>query len=137
MPALLLAEFLFVPPVLGQKPPMARLPTLTRIEQIRRLTPAEAGRGYRVRVRAVVTYYNWSARDLFIHDASAGIWVDPDRSQPDVHIGEFVEVEGIIAVGDLSPEIHDARFRRLGETPMPHARRPASDELASGRDDSQ
>jgi hypothetical protein len=115
----------------------ANLPTLTRIEQIRRLTPEDAARAYPTRIRGVVTYYDVLRRDLFIQDSTAGIWVDSDYAKPDLHVGEFVEVEGVSGVGDFAPEIDRSRFRNLGEAPMPKPARPSSDELVSGRQDSQ
>jgi len=113
------------------------LPVLTQALQIRRLTVAEAGRGYPVRLRGVVTYYNWDASDLFIQDSTAGIWVNPGQTKPALHSGEWVEIEGVSAAGDLAPAIDHARFRSLGEAAMPNPRRPSSDELASGSLDSQ
>ena len=121
----------------GQKPAAAKLPTLTHVDQIRRLGPEEAARGYPVHIRAVITYYNFSAGDLFIEDTHEGIWVEPGQNKLDLHIGEFVEVEGISGPGDLAPEIEHARFRKLGEAPMPTPRKVTGDELASGRQDSQ
>jgi PAS domain S-box-containing protein len=101
------------------------------------MTREEAARGYPTRIRGVVTYYNLPVRDLFIQDSTAGIWVDSDYAKPNLHVGEFVEVEGVSGVGDFAPEIERSRFRRLGEAPMPRPARPSSDELASGRQDSQ
>jgi PAS domain S-box-containing protein len=101
------------------------------------MTIEEAERGYPVRIRAVVTYYNWDAGDLFIQDSTAGIWVNPGETKLALHQGEFVEVEGFSAVGDFAPDIDHAHFRSLGEAPMPKPQRPTSDELASGRQDSQ
>jgi PAS domain S-box-containing protein len=133
----LLAWLLSVVAAQGQNSTIARLPTLTHVEQIRRMSVEEAGRGYPVRIRAVVTYYNWGADDLFIQDSTAGIWVSPGQTKLALHQGESVEVEGISGVGDLAPAIDHAHFRSLGEAPMPNPRRPTSDELASGRLDSQ
>jgi PAS domain S-box-containing protein len=101
------------------------------------MTPEDAARGYPTCIRGVVTYYNLPERDLFIQDSTAGIWVDSDFAKPNLHAGEFVEVEGVSATGDFAPEIVRSRFRNLGEAPMPRPARPSSDELASGRQDSQ
>jgi PAS domain S-box-containing protein len=133
----LLVGLLSVVAAQGQKPTIASLPTLTRVEQIRRMSIEEARRGYPVRLRAVVTYYNWDEDDLFIQDSTAGIWVNPSETKLALHSGELVEVEGFSGVGDFAPEIDHAHFRSLGEAPMPNPRRPTSDELASGRLDSQ
>ena len=69
-----------------------RLPTLERVEQIRRLPRDEANRGYPVRLTAVVTYctatgpellplefYSGAQPDMFIQDSTAGIWVHVPR----------------------------------------------------------
>jgi PAS domain S-box-containing protein len=101
------------------------------------MTPQEAGRAYPVSIRAVVTYYNFSAGDLFIQDSSAGIWVNPEKESRELHAGELVEVTGVSGPGDFSSEIEHASFRALGEASMPLPRQVKSDELASGRQDSQ
>ena len=137
LPILLLACLLIAIVANGQNRMLANLPTLTRVEQIRRMTIEEAGRGYPVRIRGVVTYYNWDLSDLFIQDSTAGIFVYSGQTKLALHHGEFVEVEGFSGVGDLAPEIDQAHFRSLGEAPMPNPHRPTSDELASGRLDSQ
>jgi len=134
---LLLAWLLSVVAAQGQKSTKANLPTLTRVEQIREMTIEEAGRGYPVRIRGVVTYYNWDGGDLFIQDSTAGIWVNFGETKFALHHGEFVQIEGFSAAGDLAPVIDHPHFRSLGEAPMPTPRRPTSDELASGRLDSQ
>ena len=113
------------------------LPTLTRLEQIRLMTPEEAGRSYPVRIRGVITYYCWETGDLFVQDSTAGIYVDPGPTKLDFHAGEFVEVKGLSASGDLAPEIHRAQIQNLGEAPLPASRLVSSDELASGKQDSQ
>jgi len=137
LPMLLLAWHLSVVAAQGQKSATTNLPTLTHAEQIREMSMEEAGRGYPVRIRGVVTYYNWDLSDLFIQDSTAGIWVSVGQTKFVLHHGEFVEVEGFSGVGDLAPEIEHPHFRNLGEAPMPNPQRPTSDELASGRLDSQ
>jgi PAS domain S-box-containing protein len=134
---LLLAWMLSVNYAYGQASTMASLPTLTRIGQIRELTTEEAGRGYPVRIRGVVTYYNRDPGDLFIQDSTAGIWIDPRETSFVFHQGEFVEVEGSTSFADLGPVIERPRFQSLGEVPMPKPMRPTSDELASGGLDSR
>jgi PAS domain S-box-containing protein len=133
----LLAWLLSVVVAQGQKSTIANLPTLTHVEQIRRMSIEEAGRGYPVRLRGVVTYYNWGVDDLYVQDSTAGIWVNPGPTKLALHQGELVEVEGFSGAGDLAPVIEHARFRSLGGAAMPNARKPTSDELASGRLDSQ
>src|SRR5215831_1064100 len=54
-----------------------RLPTLTRAEQLRGLTAAEARLGHEIRVVGVVTYSDLSRGLLFVQDASGGVFVVP------------------------------------------------------------
>ncbi len=135
---LLLIGWVLSPAVIrGQASPGQDLPILTHIRQIREMSTAELGRGYPVRIRGVVTYYNWEEQDLFVQDSTAGIWVHPGKAKLALRQGEFVEVEGISGVGYLAPVIERASFRILGEAPMPKPLRPSSDELAFGKPDSQ
>ena len=108
---------------------------LTRIGHIRRLSPEEADRGYAIHLRAVVTYYDWEMGDLFIQDATGGIWIDPDPDRLNLHAGDLVEVDGVTETGYFSPDIAKARIRSLGPGRLPKPKRVSSEELASGRDD--
>ena len=121
----------------GKLPGGGSLPTLTHIDQIRSLTLEEAGRGYPVRIRGVVTYSHVEEGDLFIQDSTAGIWVDPQKYNLNLRAGQLVDVEGIAEIGDFAPQIEKARVRILGKAPFPAPRRVSGDELASGRQDSQ
>ena len=102
----------------------ASLPTLTRVAQIRNLTRAEAQRGYPVRVRAVITYYDWRAADLFVQDSTAGTWVNTDgKPALNLKVGELVELQGLSGWPDFAPEIEEPRIRVLGSAKLPRARR--------------
>lgn len=115
----------------------AELPAVTRVEQIRHMTANEAAKAYPVRIQAVVTYYNFEFGDLFIQDSSAGVWVDPGDTKLEVEAGSLVEVTGRTSAGDFSPDIHSAKLRILGKALLPDPKVVGSDELASGRQDSQ
>jgi hypothetical protein len=78
------------------------LPTVTHVEQIREMTIEEAARGYPVRLRAVVTYYNWDEGDLFIQDSTGGIRVEPGKTKLALPSAEWVQVEGISNLGDFA-----------------------------------
>jgi len=120
----------------------AALPTLTRIQDIRQLTPAQAEAGYPVRVRAVVTYYDPrppndpSGGDLFIQDSTAGIFVDA-VTQLSLHPGQLVVVDGVSAGPDFAPQIAKPRVTVLGEGELPGAQRVSFDRMASAGEDSQ
>jgi hypothetical protein len=72
------------------------LPTLTKIAQIRALSIEEAGRGYPVRLRAVVTYHN-SYRYCFAQDETGPIYVmrQFERAPGALTAGDVVDFEGV------------------------------------------
>jgi PAS domain S-box-containing protein len=122
----------------AQLPPQkSGLPLLTRVEQIRNLTPDEANLGYPILVRAVVTYFNPAENDLFVQDSTAGIWVDIGNSKPPVEPGQLVEVEGVSGTPDFAPSIYKPKIRVLGQSSLPVARRVTFDRMASTKEDSQ
>jgi PAS domain S-box-containing protein len=138
LPLLLSWVLCGVPMHAGQFPPQkSGLPLLTRVEQIRNLTPDEANLGYPVRVRAVITFYNPSESDLFIQDSTAGIWVAIGDAKRLIQPGQLVEVEGVSAAPDFAPSIGKPHIRVLGEAPMPAARPVTFDRMASTQEDSQ
>src|SRR5207244_5175374 len=59
----------------AQQPTLPALPLLTRAEQVRQLSADQAERGYPVRLRGVVTYFDAQSPDLFIQNSTAGTWV--------------------------------------------------------------
>jgi PAS domain S-box-containing protein len=129
----------------------AALPVLTRISQIRQLTAQQAARGYPVRLRAVVTYYSSSGAnflgrntymgtdtpDVFVQDATAGIWVDVPKNAPPLQAGQLVEMEGVTEIPDFAPQIGKPRYRVIGQAPLPQAARPSLERMLSTAEDSQ
>ena len=124
---------------------------LTRIAQIRQLTAAQAARGYPVRVRAVVTYYspsgpsflgrdafmNGETPDLFVEDATAGIWVNLPKGAPPLRAGQLVEMDGVTEIPDFAPQIGKPRYRVIGTAPLPEPKRPSLERMISSAEDSQ
>jgi len=126
------------------------LPTVTRVDRIRQLTSDQANRGYPVRLRAVVTYY--TARgprllpsefytddqpDMFIQDATAGIWVRVPPGGPTAAPGQLIDIEGTTEEVDFGQQIANPRWRVIGRAPMPVAHRPTFERMASTAEDSQ
>ncbi len=143
---LLLAFGLFVCGrlTLGSQPEVK--PTLTNIREILKLTRAEASKGYPIRIRAVVTYYGRSvpdehgsdpSPDLFLHDATGGIWVNLDKAAPAARVGDLLDLSGISEQPDFAPQIGHAHWKTLGSSPLPKARRVTFSEMASSREDAQ
>ena len=110
------------------------LPVLTSVGQVRKLTPDQAKRGYPIRLRGIVTYYDFPHLDFFIQDATGGIYATPPAGLS-VHAGQFVEVEGNTRFSDFAADVTNPRIRVLSEGRLPAARKVTTDELASGRED--
>jgi signal transduction histidine kinase/ActR/RegA family two-component response regulator len=104
--------------------------------QIRALPAKEAARGLPVRLRGVVTYYDPGAIDLFVQDATGGIYVACDKPLA-VERGQQVEVTGITGPGDFAPVVLHPQARVLGPGTLPRPSSASFDELLTGRRDAQ
>ncbi|HTQ53704.1 MAG TPA: ATP-binding protein [Bryobacteraceae bacterium] len=111
------------------------LPVLTRVSQIRNLSLAAAARGYPVHIRAVVTYT--APGDLFVQDATAGIWVNAPLAAPARHAGELLDLKGVTEAPDFAPQIGKPQYRVVGTAPLPLARRVSLEQMLSTAEDSQ
>src|SRR5436305_14873479 len=86
-------------------PARESLPLLTRAEQVRQLSADQAERGYPVRLRGVVTYFDAESPDLFVQDSTAGIWVDlGNTTKLSLRAGELVEANGVSSAGAFAPQ---------------------------------
>jgi signal transduction histidine kinase len=120
----------------AQAPPQ-QFPTLTRADQVRRLTPEQAAQGYPVRVRGVITD-DVPAPDFFVQDSTAGIYVEGRKLHNFPHrFGDLVEVEGVTGPGKFAPVILEQNLRVLGKGELPKTRLYSFEELADGQLDSQ
>lgn len=117
--------------------PSKPLPTLTSIKQISSLTVAEARRGYPIHIRAMVTYFDPLAPDLFVHDRTGGIWVSWSKANPIASAGQVLDLEGISAQLDFSPDISNPHWRVVGHSPPPAAKRVSFDQMTSTMEDSE
>jgi PAS domain S-box-containing protein len=113
------------------------LPTLTTAEQVRELTADQANRGYRVHLRAVVTYVDFKEGDFFVQDATAGIYVDEHDTSRHFRPGDLLEIDGVTEELDFAPQIGKAHFRVLGQAPLPRPRKVSYGDMLSTREDSQ
>jgi PAS domain S-box-containing protein len=118
-------------------PQRIRLPILRQVKQVRKLTVDQASQHYPVRLSAVVTYYCHEEKDLFIQDATGGLWINPGPSNLGLSAGEHVIVEGVTGPGGLAPEIGHYRIRVVGEGHMPAPLRVSGEEFSSGSEDNQ
>jgi len=113
------------------------LPLLTHADQVRQLSPEQAGLGYRVRVRGVVTD-DVPAPDFFVQDSTAGVFVEGAKSPNFTHhFGDLIEVEGTTGPGKFAPVIIETKSRVVGKADVPQTRLFSFDELDDGQLDSQ
>ena len=90
---------------------------LSRSLEISRLRPEDAARGYRVRLKGVVTYADPDWRVCFVQDPLGAIYVD--LNQRGVTAGQWVEVVGQTSSGGFAPEVVNATITILGTTNLP------------------
>jgi PAS domain S-box-containing protein len=114
------------------------LPLITTIKQIHEMSQSEASRGYPVRVRAVVTYYDPSTPDLFVHDSSGGIWVHlPAQGMKGLDFGDLIELKGVTEQLDFAPQIGKPSWRVIAQVPLPAAPEVTFSQMVSTTEDSQ
>jgi PAS domain S-box-containing protein len=131
------SAWLFTSFVLCSLPvPLSALTSLTQVSEIRKLTVAEAQRGFPVRLRGVVTYFDGIGPDMFFQDSSGGIWIHWVPGMPTPQKGQLIELEGVTTQADFAPDIAQPRWRVIGEAPMPAPVRPSYEQLASAAEDS-
>ena len=115
------------------------LPVITKAIDIRKMSISEAKRGYPVQLKGVVTYYDPEEPDLFVQDATTGIWVNLEIVKPNVPVkaGDVVEVQGVTEAPDFAPQVGNPHFIVLGQAPLPLARTVSFQRMASTQEDSQ
>ena len=122
---------------LGLSGPLNALPIITQVAEIRRLNVTEARRGFPVRLRGVVTYFDTIGPDMFFQDESAGIWIHWTEGLPKPQKGQLIELEGSTTQVDFAPDIAQPHWRVIGESPLPKPYHPSYEELASAAQDSE
>jgi signal transduction histidine kinase len=118
------------------------LPLLTTIKSIRALSQDEGARGYRVRVRAIVTHVDERADvGLIIHDGEFGQFVIPPEdiakvpTWRELQRGDLIEIEGRTLRGGFAPNVQPTIVRRIGEAGMPRPKRIPFAAMLTGRHD--
>ena len=125
--------------------PVPTLSVLTNVVQVKRLSVKEAERHHPVRLRGVVTYFEWNADWLLytaiLQDETGGISFSPGRTGPDVlklKPGQQVEIEGVSAQGQFAPEVRGpgkfgtpVRAKVLGTVPEPDAQALTPEQMAN------
>jgi diguanylate cyclase (GGDEF)-like protein len=119
------------------------LRTLTTAREAHDISLEEATRGYPIRFRGVVTFYDpyMDSRHaaLFVDDSTASIFVPiPNLPILPLKAGTEVEVTGISGTGDYAPVILQGHVKVIGDSHVPkNAPRPTMAELLAGTKDGQ
>ena len=93
-------------------------PVLRTIKSVRDLTPARAATGLPVRVRGVITFVDPIWQQLYLQDATEGIYVKYS-GVPNLEAGTRVTLAGISGAGDFAPVIVAPHIRMEGAAPLP------------------
>src|SRR5271157_1011060 len=102
---------------------------ITTVRNVFEYTP-NASPDHRIRIRGVVTAL-WPGKAVFITDGIQGASVLAAQT-PSLAPGDIVDVVGFTALGDYTPSLHEATFRKLGSRPPPAPRPVTATEALSG-----
>jgi len=99
------------------------------IHLIQRLATAEAF-NQAVHVQGIVTLHR-AGQVIYIRDAQEGLEVETRQTTP-LNVGDRVDVVGYAAVGDYSPMLKDAVYRKIGSGAEPPPMAATADQALSG-----
>ena len=114
-----------------------QLPVLTTVRQVRALSLEEAKLQYPVKLSGVVTVLSGSANSFFFADETAGISIDRNDVNPELHSGDRVDVSGVSEPGFFAPSVTSNHVRILSHEKLPPAPLKSFQEMAGGALDSQ
>lgn len=121
----------------GQPAPSVSPQVITSVDAIRRLKADPSQAPTPLHVRAVVTYYDSVAPNLFVQDDTGGVWVDlRGLKDPPPTPGQLLDITGVVGPG-FSPDIASPKWKVLGSASMPKPAVLSYEQAATGRFDSQ
>lgn len=110
---------------------------LTNAVQVLKLETDEANKGVPVELNGIVTYSDQGMPALFVHDGTAGIFINPASKLREFSPGELLEIKGYSGAGEYAPVITNARINVIGDSPLPEPKTCSINEIHSGSMDSQ
>jgi diguanylate cyclase (GGDEF)-like protein/PAS domain S-box-containing protein len=118
---------------ISDSPRAAELTTVRQIRHLKVSTPAAIG----VHLRGVATYYDTVAPNLFVQDATGGIWVDLRNSSVKPPLpGQVLDLRGVVGFG-FSPFVANPQWTVVGSSAPPKPLSITYDEAATGSFDGQ
>jgi hypothetical protein len=113
------------------------LRVLRSVREVHHLPAEEAKRGYPVRLRGVVTYFDPTVPFLFLQDATGGTYINCEGDAGlRLEAGQLVEVDGESDPGYFAPSVYRARVHVRGTAPLPPVPPLPLEDLLSGQQDS-
>ena len=134
------STFLFsVSALAAQSVSPASGPILVNSQQVRNLSPKDAARSLPVKLRAIVNYVDPAIGELFVQDATNGIFVFIKNSKVSspLSAGQLVEIVGVTTPGDFAPAVTRAQISVVGKAPLPNPARLSYAEYADGQHECQ
>ena len=115
------------------------LGTLSKIVQVRNLSPQEASRGYPADITGVVTFFDQLLYMQFVQDETSGIYVDVSHldAAAALRSGQKVRITGFTGPGDFAPILMSQHVIILGDGNFPAEQHVSFSKLMSGAFDSQ
>ena len=114
------------------------LPELTTVDEVLRLKPEEAQRGYPVTLRGVVTCVVQEHNAFILQDATRAVFVrNTSLAGALPRRGESLEITGKSDKGSFAPLVRMSQLRRLGMGTLPEPVQPTWDQLLNGSLDDQ
>lgn len=110
---------------------------LNTLTEVRRLSVAQAASQPRVKLRAVVTFFDERMYSRFVQDEAAGIYLQASTNTQLLLPGQLVEIEGRVIPGEYSPAILPENVRVVGASAMPRPKPVTFEDLARGNGDCQ
>ena len=113
---------------------------LQLVSQIRSLSTEAAALERPVRLKGVITFWDYPANAIcFFADASGGIYIDLRGIKKDtpIHAGHQVLISGVTGAGEFAPVVKNPHFQIVGQAPMPSHPVTAAEDIFVGRADSQ
>ena len=114
-----------------------RVKEIQTVAAVRELPGARASLAAPVRISGVITFNDPEWKQLYLQDATGGIYSKYSGPRTELHAGEKVTVVGLTNAGDFAPVIVAPKFINEGAAPMPSPLPVTAIEAASGTLDSQ
>lgn len=110
---------------------------LTTADEVLRLSPAQAQRGYPVKLRGVVTCVVQEHNAFIVQDQTRAVFVINDTHAPLPQMGQLLEVDGKTDKGSFAPLVRTSRYVSSGAGTLPEPMQPTWDQLMNGSLDDQ